>query len=302
MKIAVVSGTDICQPLLYHLASQKAALCVFYAAPTGPATAQELPGFCNDHQIPIVLETNNAHIYEWIKSTQPDIVFIAGYGRLLDEKRLGAVKYGVFNIHFGALPAYRGPSPVFWQLKNGEKTLDVCIHRLTARADAGPVVWRKTITNEEHYNYTFINQYLSRVLIEGVDMIIRSLASGVALLEFAQDDKKKGYHPRPSLKDVLIDWRLMPAQTIFNLCRACNNWNWGAITSYKGVEVKIPDISITIDETIREAGHIISLDGQIIIACTNGTASICFLSLNGIFFAARYAPKFGFRVGDKLGA
>jgi methionyl-tRNA formyltransferase len=301
MKIGVISGTEVCQPVLYHLAAKKANVSLFYAASSGAENAKQVVSFCNDCRIPVVVETTKEHLYEWLHSHQPDIVFITGYGRLLNINGLGSLRYGAFNIHFGALPNYRGPSPVFWQLKNGEKTIDVCIHKLASKADAGAVVWRKSVNNEEHFNYTFINQYLSNLLIEGVDFILNCLSTGGKLIEFAQDEANAGYYSRPELKDVLINWPAMRTKEIFDLCRACNSWNWGAITSYKGIEVKIVDVTISTDPTDTVPGTIINIENNIKIACLDGTCSINYLSLNGIFFAGRYAKNFGIAAGDQLG-
>jgi methionyl-tRNA formyltransferase len=301
MKIGVISSTEVCQPVLYHLASKRANVSLFYAPSPGAAITKQMVSFCSSYQIPIVLETTKEHIYEWLRNDQPDIVFIAGYSHLLNENGFGSLKYGVFNIHFGSLPDYRGPSPVFWQLKNGEKTFDVCIHRITRRADAGPVVWRKSINNEEHHNYTFINQYLSSLLVEGVDHILNSLSGGGKLLEFPQDEAKAKYYARPSLKDVMINWPTMKAAAIFNLCKACNTWNWGAITSYKGLELKILDATIGTGQKNKEPGTIMSVENNVEVACLDGSCSIHFMNLNGIFFPGRYAKSFGIAVGHRLG-
>jgi methionyl-tRNA formyltransferase len=301
MKIGLISSTEVCQPVLYHLASKKANVLLYYAAASETANTKQLLAFCNSLQIPIAIETTKDHIYDWVRTNKPDIVFIAGYGRILNVAGLGALTYGAFNIHFGALPTYRGPSPVFWQLKNGEQAIDVCIHKLVNKADAGPIVWRKSITNEEHHTYAFLNQYLSNLLIEGVDFILNFLPNGNKLMEFPQDETKAAYYSRPELKDVLINWPLMKTVEILNLCKACNSWNWGAITSYKGAEMKILDVIIGTDQSNKAPGTIINVENNLEVACVDGSCSINFMSLNGIFFPGRYAKNFGIAVGQRLG-
>lgn len=302
MKIGVISSTEICQPVLYHLASKKVNVCLFYAGSSGAAGIQQMVGFCNNYHIPITVETTKDQLYEWVQNDRPDVVFIIGYDRILNVTRLGSLTYGMFNVHFGALPYYRGPSPVFWQLKNGEKTIEVCIHRITSKADAGAIAWRKGITNEEFHTYTFINQYLSNIAIEGVDHILNCLLSKDKLMEFPQDESKATYYSRPVLKDVLINWAAMKATGIFNLCRACNSWNWGAITSYKGMELKILDVIIDTDQSNQAPGTILTIDNNLQVACIDGSISLNFLNLNGLFFPGRYAKHFGLAVGNRLGA
>ena len=301
MKIGVISGTEVCEPILYYLASKKAKVSLYYAGAPGAGNSTQLISFCTACHIPVVVETTKDHIYEWVHNDRPDIVFIIGYGHILNTTRLGSLKHGVFNIHFGALPNYRGPSPVFWQLKNGEKTIEVCIHSITSKADAGAIVWRKSMANEEYHTYSFINQYLGNVSVEGVDFILNCLLNGNKLIEFPQDETKAGYYSRPALKDVLINWSAMKPAAIFNLCRACNSWNWGAITSYKGFELKILDVTIGTDQHNKEPATILTIENNLEIACIDGSCSISFLSLNGLFFPGRYAKYFGMAVGERLG-
>ncbi|MBD0333179.1 MAG: hypothetical protein ICV66_11020 [Chitinophagaceae bacterium] len=302
MKIGVIASTDVCLPLLYHLASTKQQVCLFYAASSQPDVMYQVTSLCNNYRIPIVQSTSAEQVYEWADSYHPDIVFVTGYGQLIDENRFGSPKYGTFNIHFGALPNYRGPSPVFWQLKNGEKTIDVCIHKITRKADAGPVVWRKSINNEQHYSYTYINQYLSNVLIEGVNFILTCLFNGGKLSEFAQDETVAKYYSRPSLKDVMINWSTMKGEDIINLCMACNNWNWGAITTYKGAELKILDATINTGQIVTTPGTVLCINNEFTVACLDGSLSIHFMSMNGAFFAGRYAGKYGLMVDYLLGS
>lgn len=301
MKIGVISGGEICQPVLYHLASQKANVTLFYAGLPGTEATKQMLSFCEAYRIPIVVETTKDHIYEWVHTDRPGIVFIMGYGRILNVTRLGPLTSVVFNVHFGALPNYRGPSPVFWQLKNGEKNIEVCIHQITNKADAGAIIWRKCVTNEDHYTYSFVNQYLSNITVEGIDFVLNYFLNGNKLTAFPQDEATARYYSRPVLKDVLINWGAMKPAAIFNLCRACNSWNRGAITSYKGIELKILDVTIGTGEHNKKPGTILHVENSLVVACLNGSCSITFMSLNGIFFPGRYAKQFGMAVGHQLG-
>ena len=70
----------------------------------------------------------------------PDVLAVACYPRILDERWLSLAPHGAFNLHPSLLPAYRGPSPLFWQFRNGEKRMGMTLHRASAKVDAGPVV------------------------------------------------------------------------------------------------------------------------------------------------------------------
>ena len=46
----------------------------------------------------------------------------------------------VLNVHNGRLPDYRGMMPTFWALSEGEDEVQVTVHEMAERLDAGPVV------------------------------------------------------------------------------------------------------------------------------------------------------------------
>ena len=92
--------------------------------------------------IPLIAldEGPNAHAIEAAARYAPDLLAIACYPRILDERWLTLAPCGAFNLHPSLLPAYRGPSPLFWQFRRGEKRMGITMHRANAMADAGPVV------------------------------------------------------------------------------------------------------------------------------------------------------------------
>jgi methionyl-tRNA formyltransferase len=49
-------------------------------------------------------------------------------------------EHGTINVHHGAVPAYRGGPPVFWELADGLQSAGFTIHRVDAGIDTGPVL------------------------------------------------------------------------------------------------------------------------------------------------------------------
>ncbi len=59
---------------------------------------------------------------------------------LLPARLLEHYPLGMLNIHPSLLPAYRGPSPLYWQYRDGRLETGVTVHRVTEELDAGPIV------------------------------------------------------------------------------------------------------------------------------------------------------------------
>jgi len=71
---------------------------------------------------------------------QAGLAVVACFPRRLEPVWWEAPALGAINVHPSALPAYRGPAPLFWQLRDGVRVGAVSIHRLTPALDAGDVL------------------------------------------------------------------------------------------------------------------------------------------------------------------
>lgn len=292
MKIGIISNGDVCVALLYFLKQNKADVHLFLEKSRDKQ--EGALHACASMQIPVTHAADRS-LYEWTAQFAPDIVFVVGYSQRIKVSNLSTIRFGVYNIHFGKLPEYRGPSPVFWQMKNGEPMIGVTIHKVVSKLDAGAIIWQKEIKNEAHFTYLYVNAVLSNVFLEGIVYIIQHLLSGKVLPEIIQDETWAHYDPRPALKDVVIDWETMPASEIINLVKACNSWNMGAATLYEGMEVKILDAELHTATHSAVPGTILTIKEQMQVACINNEIiNINILNLDGSIVPAKNAALFGF--------
>lgn len=71
-----------------------------------------------------------------------DLLFSLQFDRIIRMPALGGAR--AFNLHFSALPAYRGCYTSVWPLCNGERQAGVTFHVLTAGIDDGDIVGQRT--------------------------------------------------------------------------------------------------------------------------------------------------------------
>lgn len=287
MKIGIVSNSDLFIPLAGALAAQQQQVCLFYSPSPDSYINQKVAQYQRLTSMEMVEEASDSNnLYDWISTSKLDVCFIIGYKRLIDTSKFKNLATQFFNIHFGPLPAYKGPTPIFWQLKHGEKKLGLAIHKLTSKYDEGPVVWRKSIDSQKHYSYKYVEQLFSTICVEGVFFILNMLYQRIPILELASTGACS-HHAKPSMKDVQIRWEEMDATEICNLVQACNPWNKGALTFYNGQEVKLMDAQIASKiEKGTYPGQIVSLDGKLTISCSNCEC----IETSMIFFADSYIP------------
>jgi methionyl-tRNA formyltransferase len=95
-----------------------------------------------DHGVTVerVTSPNDPAFVERLRDLRPDVAFNAA-ARLLKAPVLGVPRQGWMNRHAGKLPDYRGVSPIWWALSNGEPTVTVTFHTMAEAVDGGRVVW-----------------------------------------------------------------------------------------------------------------------------------------------------------------
>jgi methionyl-tRNA formyltransferase len=295
MRIGIISNSDQFIPLAYTLANNSLQVCIFFTPGEDSYVHQKVNAFANATGLSLV---SGEDVYGWISEYKPDVVFVYGFRHLLDVTQFSIP---VFNIHPGALPSFRGPVPVFWQLKKGVSHLCLSIHVLSSRFDDGTVVWARSIPDQPHYNYALVHQVFSQLVIEGVYFILHALSSKLPLPAIT-DGMPSAYHKRPAPEDVLINWEHMSATVICNLVRACNPWNKGASTILNGQEVKLMDAMYTGMETTLSPGTISSAGAQLLIATADRQlVHINMLQMHDTFVPAYQAVYYGIEQGKRLG-
>ena len=218
MRIGIISDSDALIPLVYTLAGQQSLQVYIYYSPSPDLFVnQKVYGFVKQARIPMTEERNkDRDLYPWLNKGKYDVCFVIGYKYRIRLERL-VCQTPLFNIHFGSLPTFKGPTPVFWQLKYGAEKIGLCIHYLTEKLDSGDVVWLKEIENREHYNCKQVSQLFSQLCIEGVLLIIHFIMKGISLPVIDRGAFKNAYQKRPEMKDVKISWQQMNAVEICNL-------------------------------------------------------------------------------------
>lgn len=307
MRVGIITNSDLFIPLTYTLAAQKLQVYIFYATSPDDLTNHKVKAYIKEARLPFTEQKNNSNaIYQWLLQGGYDACFVFGYDKLIDLSRLKNCTTQLFNIHFGPLPAFKGPSPVFWQLKYGVKKVGLAIHRLSDKFDKGAVVWTKETDNLPHDNYTSINQKLSNLCMEGVFYILSLISSKLPVPVTNSKDTASAYQKRPALSDVLINWPQMSATEICNLVRACNPWNKGALTLFKGYEIKLMDARIINHNYnlsgLVKAGTIMCAGVFFHIYCSDGEViNVNMLFLNDCFVPAYQCGLWGFSEGEILG-
>lgn len=74
----------------------------------------------------------------------PECVVVSSYDRILPSRILGHCRF--VNVHYAALPEYRGRANVNWAIINGEPEIAITIHVIAPGLDAGNILYQQRVS------------------------------------------------------------------------------------------------------------------------------------------------------------
>jgi methionyl-tRNA formyltransferase len=307
MRIAILCNDRIALPATAALVASGMVVAVGMTAGTSE-TKLLVQRLCTSKNIPFKAFRKNEfglELVNWLHSHQPDVVLVKTFPWKIPAAALSLPQHGFINFHYAPLPAWRGPNPLFWMVLNRESMAGVTVHRMDASYDTGPVLLQLPVPMADMTMGMLCTQ-LAYAGADATSFLLQGLAKGV-LSDIPQDHTQAQWHRRPAAADLIIDWAQMPAATIQALVRACNPWNKGAGTSWKGWSFGITDAMVLppSGNAINHApGTIVVLDavnGLQIACCDKQLLRVDVAYCEEGFFAGYRLGMFGLKQNDQLG-
>lgn len=170
---------------------------------TAATPTSELEILAQQHRVPIVDGSAQAALAE----LAPDLILVSCYPHRLTNELIALPRSGCYNLHPSRLPDYRGPSPIFWQLRNGQDRLGVSVHRITDQLDRGPLLCREQPPPLVNASYNEWVDHLTAAGVRGFVRLLDGLKQGKAAL--TQQPAGGSYFSWPQPEDFEIDpaWR-----------------------------------------------------------------------------------------------
>ncbi|HJN41882.1 MAG TPA: formyltransferase family protein [Anaerolineales bacterium] len=165
------------------------------------------------HAIPVCTPSNLPATLEF------ELLVVACFPRRLPQCLLNRAAIAALNIHPSWLPAYRGPAPLFWQLRDGLREIGVTLHHMTSRIDAGDILAQTGITLPAGIAGSAADELLAGA---GAEMLLAAIRSG----DYSGRPQRgaESYQSWPHADDwsVPTSWPVLHA---FNFMRSAAQWN-----------------------------------------------------------------------------
>ena len=233
----------------------------------------QIRAYCGRESVPF-FQVSKKQLNEDVKAKidmlQPDLAVMFGFSYRIPENIFSIPKLGFYNVHFSLLPAYKGPDPIFWQIKNGETMGGISIHKVNEEFDEGEIVMQQQIPFIPGENWGICNNRYAVAVQNMLIQFTQELYAGNNLPEL-QAQQNSTYYKRPERQDLTINWAQMSAMEIENLVNAANPCYGGAITYLNHQPISILEVTpATLSSTADyKPGMIVHShpDSGIFVAC-----------------------------------
>ena len=149
-------------------------------------------------------DPNRADAIAALERTSPDLLLLACLARVVKRATRATARLGALNLHPSALPRFRGPDPVFWQLRDGVSCAGVTLHVATDTLDAGPIVAQRWLEVRPGVRAGALSAALVRVGIRALVEMLPAIERRIRDVS-PQDESAATRQPWPCAEDYRLD-------------------------------------------------------------------------------------------------
>jgi methionyl-tRNA formyltransferase len=202
-----------------------------------------------------------------------DVLVVAAYGQILSRALLDGHRFGGVNVHASLLPRWRGAAPIARAILAGDPSTGVCIMRMEAGLDTGPVYATREVPIDAEASAAGLTETLAIAGAEELVAVLAALERGTAVASPQLEDGVT-YAARLTREDGLLDWSARTAEEVDRMVRALTPWP-GVTADLAGVGVRIlagrpvPAAEVEIPgSAVPTPGSVVRIEGESALVAT----------------------------------
>jgi methionyl-tRNA formyltransferase len=210
-------------------------------------------------------DVNAEEALERIRAARPEMLLVCAFGQLIRERLLAELP--ILNVHPSLLPRWRGAAPIERAIMARDGTTGVCVMKLTAGLDSGPVALREEVALGPDEDFASLSARLAEL---GGELLTRALdLAERGDLEFTeQDDAAATYAEKIDPAERRLD-PARPAAELAATVRALTP-HVGAYLETAGGERLGVRRAGAVDARV-EQGAVKAESGAMLVGCGQGT-------------------------------
>ena len=220
------------------------------------------------HGIPcyVVGNASGPRAERLLRRHRADVYCVAFFNQLLRANVLALPRLGAINLHPSLLPAYRGPSPLFWVFRDGQATTGLTVHLISPGEDDGDILAQEPVPLTDGLRGPALLDEMARLGELMAPEAVWSLFEGRArpTVQAASLGFRK---PRPSAADCRLDFT-QPCRQVFNFVRGVGAWM--LLTATVGHDTfEVVDAEGLAPGEVLPADHVLS-GTSLMVQCADG--------------------------------
>lgn len=314
LRVAVFAGSQFAVNLIAELMQRKQlALVVFPGKNSQKDDFSVLAQALEAAQVPFVVLRSGQQevIAEHLKRLHITVGIVATFPQKIPASLIQAFRLGLYNLHAALLPAYPGPAPIYWQIRDGQSESGIVLHRVTEQMDSGNIVAKRLVAIHPldtsaslHNQMAHLGTQLVSAALEELMRLKTPLLGEVQTRHFSALSEAAVYARRPEQQDNVIRLSEQNAEDIAAICRAGNGTQVPVIIELKQVWVQLLQATAVDYPTFNTPpGTVLFVgdpEGFIVAACGSALRLEVLSCSDGIFGGLAFAERFGIDAGAQL--
>jgi methionyl-tRNA formyltransferase len=193
-----------------------------------------------------------------LRTHAPDLAICTGFPWLIPQEAIDVPRLGIVNGHPSMLPRYRGPFPIAWAVRNGEREIGMTYHLMDAGFDTGNVLAQTSMPLGEDESEETLFERFPAVVSELLPIVFERLAAG------DRGDPQDGGEYQSMFEDEY--WSIDPSQSAADVHRQVRAWSFippiaaglGPVLERDGERIRVTRSSLT------------EVDGATVLECGDG--------------------------------
>lgn len=233
-----------------------------------------------------------------LRSLEPDIAVVVGYGHVLPKALLDLPKFGSVNVHASLLPKMRGAAPIERAILEGFEETGVTIMKMDEGLDTGPMLRQvPTKISPEETGGDLRNRLAELGALALIEALTLMDESGFQATP--QNDAHATYAAKLTRDDEKIDF----SQSALDVSRRIRAMDPepGAFALHGKKDLKLFGFRSMGDGT-GAAGEVLAIGETMTIACGDGVVEVAEVQPSGKqrMTVRAFANGRGIAVGDRL--
>ncbi|MDP9800026.1 methionyl-tRNA formyltransferase [Arcanobacterium wilhelmae] len=272
MRIIFAGTPETSVPALRLLAERHEVVAVLTRAPAPVGrkrvlTPSPVQVVAEELGVPVLSPSTlkDPQVQAQIAAYVPEAVAVVAYGLIIPQALLDVPVHGWINLHFSALPRWRGAAPVQYSIISGDPQIATATFRIEAGLDTGDVFSIETFPRDPSMT---AGEALNMLAVSGAEHLARTLDELAAGTAVASPQEGEVTHaPQLTSANAHVNFA-RPATEVVNLILGTTPAP-GAWATVGGTRVKLGPV-LAIESTSLAPGEV-ALVGKKALAGTGTT-------------------------------